>query len=172
MRRILQISKYDPKHLNAEGNFSDLDEWTDISEVGKIFDNEKFQLVDYLSIEKQYILCINQIFSFFSDEQFKIADLEKHEESHSYDDISIDYSSIVESKMIDRKWLDDIIKLNLRGVIYCKIKLDFNNFIVFDAEMYIYIVTNIPSIDEKFATKFELFSNDQTKFRSEDDWFW
>jgi hypothetical protein len=175
MRRILQTSKYDPKHLNDEGNFSDLDEWTDISQVGQIFGDKKFVLSEYIFKEDQYIAYLNKIHSLVGVGDFKIESVENHyQEKEVYENFNIlvNRFCIKDHEVIDKKWYNDVIRLNLRGIINCPIKLDFNNSIFFGDEMYVYVITNNNIIDTQLARNFDLFSYDQTHFRSEDHWFW
>ena len=48
-----KISKYNPK--NYKDGAYQLDEWTDFSDIGKVFESGIFTMEEYLKVEKNYI---------------------------------------------------------------------------------------------------------------------
>lgn len=54
VRLFDEIVKYNPSGYNAEGHYV-LDEWTDISDIGKCFNHTRLSYRDYLTVETQYV---------------------------------------------------------------------------------------------------------------------
>ncbi len=52
-----RISKYNPIFRNSAGKYMN-DEWTSISDIGKIYNNKKFTQNEYIEIENKYISAI------------------------------------------------------------------------------------------------------------------
>ena len=57
-----EIVKYSPDGYNSDGTYCK-DEWTDYSDIGKIFNGKIFTKSEYLEIEKRYIECAIDIIS-------------------------------------------------------------------------------------------------------------
>ena len=51
--KMHEIVKYPPQ--NYINGIYEKDEWTDYSDIGKVFDDKLFTLEEYLSVEKKYI---------------------------------------------------------------------------------------------------------------------
>jgi len=71
-----RVTKYDPLNRNEKGYYIK-DEWTSCSEVGKLFDNKKFEITEYMKIEDAYIFAINEFMDFSKDDYLRVIGLEK-----------------------------------------------------------------------------------------------
>ena len=69
-----RISKYNPKN-RIDGVYT-VDEWTDYSDIGMIFDGKVFTEQEYLEMENRYINCILDIYKICAIDAVEITDLE------------------------------------------------------------------------------------------------
>ncbi|OBZ18244.1 hypothetical protein A8L34_01250 [Bacillus sp. FJAT-27264] len=71
-----RITKYDPTN-RIKGVYKN-EEWTSISEVGKVFSAEKFLLEHYLETESLYVTAINLIMNENNLNTIQVVELEKY----------------------------------------------------------------------------------------------
>lgn len=77
-----RISKYNPQ-FRTEGKYL-LDEWTSISDVGKIISNHEFTMKEYERVEKNYINFVTRILHLCGIKQLRIHQLENYDKLHWY----------------------------------------------------------------------------------------
>lgn len=71
-----RISKYNPQY-RIDGIYRK-DEWTAMSDIGKIYDGQMFTEDDYLQVEKSYVDFILDVYRIQNIELLKVEDLENH----------------------------------------------------------------------------------------------
>lgn len=139
-----RMTKYDPKYRNSEGNYAK-DEWTAISDVGKVYNNKKFTLSDYLLIEEKYCEAVKSMMGEVSVDTLKIEELEKNYYTSSNeknsDELKKMYDLLEEGKTIKNCDVALVVKLNLREIIWAK--LVSKNFEVhFGYDYYMFICSS------------------------------
>lgn len=139
-----RMTKYDPKYRNSEGNYTK-DEWTAISDVGKVYNNKKFTLSDYLLIEEKYCEAVKSMMDEVSVDTLKIEELEKNYYTSSNEKNSNElkkmYDLLEEGKTIKNCDVALVVKLNLREIIWAK--LVSKNFEVhFGYDYYMFICSS------------------------------
>ena len=102
------ISKYDPTFY-VNGIFVK-DEWTDFSDIGKIFDNKELTREEYEKTENNYINFIVSILDFINVHKLKISDLEIY--------TSVQWKNV---QTIPVSKLPELIRDCLRNNCWCKI---------------------------------------------------
>ena len=139
------ISKYDP-NLFVNKKYL-LDDWTDYSDVGKIFNNQLLTLDIYCSVELNYINFIKDIVEFADVNAFFIGSLELYE--------NVKWKN---GQIIDVSQLEQLIKDCLRNKCWCKIYNDVLCFCFgYDFYLRLCIDTEKDNI-EKIASKHLLYA--------------
>ena len=110
-----KISKYNPT-LFENGSYT-LDEWTEYSDVGKIFSNQKLTYEEYCSVELNYINFIKDITDSIKADKFFIKSLEVYE--------NVSWS---DKQVISGVQLEALVRDCLRNKCWCKI---YNNSLCF-----------------------------------------
>lgn len=139
-----RMTKYDPKYRNSEGNYTK-DEWTAISDIGKVYNNKKFTLSDYLFIEEKYCEAVKSMMDEVNVDTLKIEELEKNYYTSSNeknsDELKKMYDLLEEGKTIKNCDVALVVKLNLREIIWAK--LVSKNFEVhFGYDYYMFICSS------------------------------
>ncbi|MEK8205425.1 hypothetical protein NST41_07530 [Paenibacillus sp. FSL L8-0696] len=122
------------------------EEWTSISEVGRVFSAEKFLLEHYLETESLYITAINLIMNENNLNTIQVVDLEKYYfdvEKAEFRDIYTDemksvYNSVKNGDYISMYELKLLSQLILREKIWCKFQ-SREMFVHFGFDYYMYI---------------------------------
>jgi hypothetical protein len=153
-----RITKYNPAYRNSLGSYLK-DDWTAISDIGKIYKNQKFTIDEYLKVEDRYIEVILLFMIFLNLKSLYITYLEKN--NTILDNKNIPYSSsmlelyekISVGKQINIKEVSDIARLVLRELLWCKLE-NKNMFVHFGDDYYMYIGTS-KEISESLKKKIE-----------------
>ena len=104
-----RISKYNPS-FRVDGVFLN-DEWTDYSDVGKVFKGKVFTEIQYLEIEKKYIDCIITLLKMVNVRQVDIVGGENMEMTRWKDVLFINIDN-----------LEELIRDILRNKCWCRIE--------------------------------------------------
>lgn len=146
-----RITKYNPKFRNNKGVYTK-DEWTSLSDIGKIFNGKKLTLNDYIKIESSYIKSIISFIKVLKIPYLIITDLEKHDLDYSvvnkYNEIYSDaiiniFNNIKNNTEYDIEQITLICKLALREHLWLKLKYTEEIFIHFGYDYYMYIGSNV-----------------------------
>lgn len=140
-----RITKYNPKFRDEKGCYL-ADEWTSISDVGKVFNTELFTMEKYLKVENSYIQAIETILGDSSVTELFVESLEIYgynEISGVLSDYEIEvFNSLMDGMQINLDEIKVVAKLVLREVMWCKlcssmrkIEIDFG----YDYYMYVKI---------------------------------
>ena len=157
-----RITKYNPIYRNSLGAYLK-DEWTSISDVGKVYENGEFTIDEYLKIEDGYIEAILLFMAFLNLESLPVTYLEK---SNTWDNKRTAYSKsmfklykkIKVGKQINTKEMGDAARLVLRELLWCKIENE-SMFVHFGWDYYMYIGSSkeIPKLLKKKIESWGLF---------------
>ena len=123
--------------------------WTSISDIGKVYNNKIITYEDYKSVEKKYtdsVILISKHFNnsyFLLSNLFLYSDINDFKSTHNIE--VLETFTNLKEETYDIKFLEDVIKLNLREHINCEIVLDPSSetIIRFGYDYYMYINSNI-----------------------------
>ncbi len=136
-----RISKYNPEFRDESGRYT-REEWTSISDIGKVFSGEKLTKEKYIQAEESYINAVKMVLSQNKVDELMIAGLERY-----YDDTDIYDLSYDEQKLLTQikdnmsvRWdtVELIIKMALRENLWCVLKSEKVE-IQFGYDYYMYI---------------------------------
>ena len=149
--RSFRITKYNPSYRNNEGEYIKED-WTSISDIGKIFCNKEFSAKDYFTTENMYIDSILKVMNYIKLDKLEVAGLEKNfsyeEDVSSYrekykehypEEMEYIFESICDTKNLYTKEVEMISRLILREHIWCKLQIENVMFLHFGYDYYMYI---------------------------------
>ncbi len=160
-----QITKYDPSKRDSNGHYP-IDEWTAISDIGKIYNNLVFTKNDYLDVENRYISAINDIARHCALEQFKVQDLRKLSlEKNDYEDLYtasvLDiYEKLNVDKVLNLTEILIVSRLMLREDVHGTIEeINLKMKIEFGYDYYMYV-----TLEERFSDIVKDISSDQKLF--------
>jgi len=122
-----RITKYDPKNRNENGAYL-LDDWTAISDIGKVFSGKCLTKKEYENVENNYLFAIESFLTEASIEHLTINSLEQGSEF-----------DFVNGQTVNLKETLEIAKLSLREEIWCKLSINQNMYIHFGYDYYMYI---------------------------------
>lgn len=126
------ISKYNPAFRDSNWRYIKED-WTAISDIGKVFDGKMLTVADYMSTEDNYIKAIQAIFQFCNLTYLKVEDVRKSFEDKKFMDIIQNrkvgytpqileiYNNVEGIKKLEFQDLDLFFRLLLREDIGAKI---------------------------------------------------
>ncbi len=141
-----RITKYNTIYRNEDGHYLK-DEWTDVSDVGKIIKGVKVSEDDYLTIEKAYIDSVLKMLEITNLDHVRIVGLwpdDIHgrfteEKDEWYFESSFESFSLFEDKQVKLDELDLVLKLMFRGIISCRLEVYAQFFVHFGYDYYMYI---------------------------------
>ncbi|MBP7822146.1 MAG: hypothetical protein KA010_04435 [Saprospiraceae bacterium] len=141
-----RITKYNPIFRNEKGHYLK-DEWTDVSDVGKIFDGKQLTENDYLVIEKAYIASVFTMLAISNLDHLRIVGLWPEniserlslEKDRWYFESGFESIVLIEDHLVLLSELELVLKLIFRGTISCRLEV-YNQFYVhFGYDYYMYI---------------------------------
>lgn len=128
----LRFSKYDIKYRNELGHYL-RDDWTSISDVGKVCEDELLTMEEYERVEKNYLNTLHDIAQTVGATQFQINGIEMWD----FDTDQLDFP-LINGTSINLNQCLTLSQKILRNEIWCKIESEKLN-IYFGHEYYIYI---------------------------------
>lgn len=136
-----RITKYNPKNRDFNGAYLKK-EWISYSEIGKVFENKKFMVEDYLKIENAYIQAIILFMECLNINYLRIVALQKKikpekNEFYSFSMINA-YNSFKKRQLISKELVIIIAKLALRENLWCKLEAE-DMYVHFGYDYYMYI---------------------------------
>lgn len=139
-----RISKYEPQF--RQNNRYLKDEWTDYSDIGKMFNGIPLTEREYFSTEKQYISCLINILESAKVESISIESLEDYDKTIWYNKQRLTMENIPE-----------IIRDCLRNKCWCRLEGD-GAYIHFGYDYYVYLGIELPYIvTESICRRYKLF---------------
>lgn len=151
-----RITKYNPARRDKDGAYIDWrDEWSEASDIGKVFKGTEFTLGDYLATEKSYIKAVLCLFDASGLSHLRIIqqpmDIQNRsnyinemcvDTPHLYDPAFSDID-ITDDKKVERDEIETIIKMALRGFITTPLAVLDEFYLFFGWDSYVYVETNV-----------------------------
>jgi len=145
-----RITKYNPKKRDSEGAYTDMSEWTSISDIGNPdYNNPTFE--EYHKTENSYVNAIKIILTDKKIQSLKIDSLENYNDKSDYDkiidsdklrEIDFDYANDIEilknGGNLQNDYLEKTIRLILREFIWMEL-IDSELEVKFGYDYYMYI---------------------------------
>lgn len=143
-----RISKYNPKYSYAGRYLKE--EWTDFSDIGKMFEGKLLTENEYIIVEQNYISCLIGILKQSGVDFLSITELE------CYDTLVWKNKQKVSVEILPKLFRDC-----LRNKCWCKLETQMA-FIHFGYDYYVYIGSILPyNAVESICAKHNLFCNKQ-----------
>lgn len=143
----IKISKYNSAFFDGNGKYL-INEWTSISDIGKIYSGQEFTLDEYLEMEERYINIVNEFTKqTLSSFKFKLTKIEKYTISkiNMADEALMSLHDWVEdgkTYFFEIENLPNILKLFLREDLWGEIILENKAKIFVGYDYYLYIETD------------------------------
>lgn len=150
-----RITKYNPEMRDEDGCFT-LDDWTDWSDIGRVFNGEEFSVDEYIETEKKYIEIASKVIlrkdiltlritrlemPFNESDIAEITDSMKEKSLYMCKEDLALYDEIKNGKSeIHHEEIASIIRLLLRGFLWCELicKRKLKLYTGYDLYMYIH----------------------------------
>ena len=141
-----RVTKYNPALRNVNGYY-ELEDWTSISDIGSIFNNQVLTEADYLRIENSYVETAISILEEAQISFLEITDLEQR----GYE------IALKNGQKIYRDQWRDVVRSMLREDIWCRL---WNNdayvHVGYDYYMYVGVQTE-PTATLKKALEIDIY---------------
>jgi len=149
-----RVTRYDPALRNKRGHYP-LGDWCYFSDVGQVFNGEELTFQRYHAWETAYA---NAAVAFFAESGLDALQIEYLEKRNiksvdvgQYQDILLPPSSLRTGMLVSKDTLADVVRLNLREVIWCKLETghreDSRFYLHFGWDFYMYIGSSLPSVE-------------------------
>ena len=159
-----RVTRYDPARRNTQGHYP-LDDWCWFGEVGKVFAGELLTYERYLYWETAYV---NAALAFLSDtnlDALRVVYLEnnKYYDGERLKDIALAPDALRTGSTVGRDELGDVVRLNLRELIWCKLEAGggiagLKFYLHFGYDFYMYVGSISPSTEAiRYAERSGLF---------------
>lgn len=140
-----RISKYNPIFRDSDSIYTKTDEWTSVSELGKVVDGKPFTINEYLEIEQAFIDSIMKFIKLHKFTSIRIYSLEINKSSSdnkfSLYDTNFDSLDLTEDLEIGVENIPTVCKMILREFIFCHF-ISEQFFIHFAYESYVFFGSN------------------------------
>lgn len=131
-----RITKYNPIYRNEKG-FYLRDEWTDYSDIGKLFDGKALDKTEYFKVENSYINVIKILMNLCNVKVLKIKNLE-------IKDYNINKEIKIKNNIkLLANQIQKFAQYCLRNRIWCKFELKGSMYVHFGYDYYMFIGCNI-----------------------------
>lgn len=122
-----RITKYSPQSRGDDGVFLK-NEWTSISDIGRMFDGHLLTYEEYMHVEKKYVECVSELCKKCNVLSLRAVQVEDHRDIPHWKN----------GQDIDMSQLNDIIVDCLRENCWCKLQAN-EFFIHFGYDFYMYV---------------------------------
>jgi hypothetical protein len=143
-----RITKYDPAFRDARGAYLK-GEWTSVSDVGKSFNGVALTSEEYRKIEDAYVSTVLSFISEAGLDALTVTYLEAHRVSEARPedlrDIAFDPKLVRAGMSLSHEALDDVCRLVLREILWCKLESESGFYLHFGYDYYMYIGSPVPS---------------------------
>jgi hypothetical protein len=143
-----RVTKYDPAFRDARGAYLK-GEWTSFSDVGKSFDGVVLTFEEYRKIEDAYVSTALSFISEAGLDALTVTYLESHRVSQARPEdvrgIAFDPKLARAGMSLSCEGIDDVWRLVLRELLWCKLESESGFYIHFGYDYYMYIGSPVPS---------------------------
>lgn len=137
-----RVTKYNPKYRNELGHYKK-DEWIAIGDIGNEFEGTILTAEEYLKVETLYVNAVLQFLECNKIDRLTVTSIEKNsmrrQENRPSREMKRIYRSIKNNYEVGISKLPDVIRLNLREVIWCRLIYNDTMFVHFGWDYYMYI---------------------------------
>lgn len=149
LMKQLRVTKFDSAKRNADGTYSDQQEWTCISEIGKDCGGTVLTPHDYLQTENRYVNAVLRFFrasglphlrvTNFSN-NFTRDELAQQKKKYPFlQHASLDSLNFAEDQTVGPDEIALLVVQNLRGTLNCKLEIEGAFFAHFGWDYYMYL---------------------------------
>lgn len=136
-----RISKYNPEFRDENGIYTQED-WTSVSDIGRVFNGEKLTKEEYLRTENSYVNAVKTILTENNASKLLIDGLETYYDNTDVSALSFDESELLaeikNTMYVNKDKLELLIRMALREYLWCKLKSERVE-IEFGYDYYMYI---------------------------------
>lgn len=136
-----RITKYNPSYRNREGVYIH-DDWSSISEIGKVFNNNSLSFESYKTCEDAYVKAINLIIDTNKITNLQVEGFEKGYIIGYPDmkecDIQVFFNKVKNGICIGKQEIELISRLTLREMMWCKLTNE-QLYVHFGYDYYMYV---------------------------------
>lgn len=140
-----RTTKYDPKLRSPNGAYA-RDEWTSVTDVGRVYLGRAVELSDYRSVEEAYVETARRFLAQSQIRCLRIMDLESKIDncdllpSALVEETRAQLDAVEDGRVICDEHLEWVIRLVLREVIWCRLESEKEGFYIhFGYDYYMYI---------------------------------
>ena len=146
-----RITKYNPVNRDNFGKYMK-DEWTSISDIGKIYEASEFTIKEYYSTESKYIDAILNFTKYLNLDKLEVTSLEKnfsykddvscYEEKYKEyytDEMEQIFDNVCNGVYLNVHEVEVLCRLILREHIWCKLEIENVMFVHFGYDYYMYV---------------------------------
>ncbi len=152
------VTKYDTKYRREDGSYS-RDEWTEMSDVGKIYNGELFTIEEYYRVEALYVNAVLVIMNYFNSKSITVLLFGTDDKRKKSYINNIKNNPLIKGKLFEGSIIDDIetiselIRLCLRRIIGMHFEITNNQNVRmgfdYDYYMYLYVQKDEPILFEQ-----------------------
>ena len=143
-----RISKYDPALRDSQGHYL-AEDWTFFAQIGQFFNGRQLTYEDYVSVENAYVHSVLRFLKDAGLSSLRISELPVPNSVFSSDselqDIRLQPELLENENLVGLDQLEDVIRINLRELTWCKLQEAGRFYLHFGWDYYIYIGSTSPS---------------------------
>jgi hypothetical protein len=139
----LRITKYSPEYRDEQGGYL-RNEWTSATDIGRTFVDGVLTLEEYLTVENAYVNAVKAIMNQLHLDKATIRGLEIYGDLDALspvlrcDKTSLRLDSIYDGMIVSGQALEDVVRLCLREIIWCRLEGEKEFYVHFGYEYYMY----------------------------------
>lgn len=145
-----RVTKYDPKKRNAQGYYL-WDEWTEYSDIGKIYQGREVTITEYLDVEERYLAYIEAFLWALNVKEMAIYCLWIDKNNNDAlkrlgGEPLLPFEKIQEGGVLEGDEVLACVRSVLRGQIWCKLLGAKGSYLHFGYDFYMYLGCDEPSL--------------------------
>lgn len=157
-----RVTKYNPDFRDENGYYTLIEEWTCPSDIGKVFNEHEFTMLEYLQAETAYIDSVIKFIEESGIDSLRVIQLQYtiSEEDKTSPLYEKEFETMVlkEDALVNKNDIRLICKMVLRNFIWCQLYSKNNFFVHFGWDYYMYIGSNVNCLSViEFASNNGLF---------------
>lgn len=140
------ISKYNPRYFDENGLYT-REEWTSKYDIGKCYDNQVFDVKEYLCMEDNYINVIRYLLSEHKITALVVLELERYSAVKEENEFLINeklekyIEDVEEGTVLRTDQIEFVCRAMLREYIWCKLYSKKEHFIISTGyDFYIHLI--------------------------------
>lgn len=145
------VTKYNPIYRDEQGVYL-RDEWTDYSDIEKKFEGNKLTLEEYENIETKYVESVKYLFRYYRINKIQLISkkyfLDENLERFKNKELGDFYMKMVAKRTVGINDIDKVVRLILRGGLYCELWGKNNRSVVVRFGYDYYMHFNCPDIND------------------------